>query len=58
MDLCPIQGESKILIRLTLEKTEISVGFMGYLARKAFRLLQPQPLDDRVLMSQSQGSVV
>ena len=31
-----MQGESKALIRLTLEKPEISTGSMGHLARKIF----------------------
>ena len=36
MDQCPIQGELKTLIRLTLQKTEISDGSMGHWARKGF----------------------
>ena len=36
MDQCPVQGESKTLIRLTLQKPEISAGSMGHLARKGF----------------------
>ena len=39
MDQCPIQGESKTLIRLTLEKPEISADSMGHLARKGFSSL-------------------
>ena len=38
MDQCRIQGESKTLIRLTLQKTEISTGSMGHLARKNLAL--------------------
>ena len=36
MDLCPVQSESKTLICLTLQKPEISPGFMGHLACKGF----------------------
>ena len=36
MDQCPIQGESKTLIRLTLQKPEISARSMGHQARKGF----------------------
>ena len=38
MDQCPVQGESKTLIRLTLQKLETSAGSMGHLARKGFSL--------------------
>ena len=36
MDYCPFQEESKILIRLTVQKPEISAGSMGNMARKGF----------------------
>ena len=36
MDQCPIQGESKTHIRLTLQKPEISTNSMGHQARKGF----------------------
>ena len=36
LDLCPIQGVSKTLISLTLQKPEISTASMGHLARKGF----------------------
>ena len=36
MDKCPIHGKSKTLIRLTLQKTNISASSMGHLARKGF----------------------
>ena len=36
MDQCPIQGKSKTLIRLTLQKPEISAGSMDHLAREGF----------------------
>ena len=39
MDQCPIQEESKTLIRLTLQKREISARSMGHQARKAFSQL-------------------
>ena len=38
MNYCPVQGESKTLIRLTLQKPEISAGSIGHLARKGFSL--------------------
>ena len=38
MDWCPVQGESKTLIRLTLQNPEISAGSMGHLAHKGFSL--------------------
>ena len=38
MDQCPIQGESKTVIRLTLRKPEINAGSMGHQARKGFSL--------------------
>ena len=38
MDECPIQGESKILIPLTLQKLELRAGSMAHLARKEFSL--------------------
>ena len=40
MDQCPVQGESKTLIRLTHQKPEISAGSMGHLARKGLSLAQ------------------
>ena len=36
MDQCPVQGESKTLIRLTLQKLEISASSMGHQAHKGF----------------------
>ena len=36
MDWYPIQGESKTLICLTLQKPRISAGSMGHLSRKGF----------------------
>ena len=36
LKMCPIQGESKTLIRLILQKSERSAGSMGQLARKGF----------------------
>ena len=36
MDYCHIQRESKTLIRLTLQKPEISAGSTGHLACKVF----------------------
>ena len=40
MDQCPIQGESKTLIGLTLQKPEISTGSMGHQALQGFSLAQ------------------
>ena len=36
MDYCLIQGESKTLIRLTLQKLSLSASSMGHLDRKGF----------------------
>ena len=36
MDQYPIQGDSKTLVHLTLQKLEISAGSMGHLVRKGF----------------------
>ena len=36
MDQCSVQGESKTLIHLTLQKPEISAGSMGHQARTGF----------------------
>ena len=38
MDYCPIKGESKTLICLTLQNPEINAGSMGHLVRKRFSL--------------------
>ena len=38
---CPVRGESKTLIRLTLQKPEISFGSMGQQTRKGFSFSLP-----------------
>ena len=43
MDQCPIQWESKTLIRLTRQKPEISAVSMGHQARKGFSQLAQVP---------------
>ena len=42
MDQCPVQGESKTLILLTLQKPEVSAISMGHLVRKGFSYLLRQ----------------
>ena len=44
MDQYPIQGESKTLIRLTLQKTAISTSSMGHLTCKGFSIKTQQIL--------------